>query len=131
MGKLENKTKAQLIEIIMRKDDVENELRKEVNDLTQKYDALKADYEDVCDADAENNQQNAEYEKLRGDYNTLKLSYEHAIKDCRDMSNRLEDVSANLANVQDELAEVKKQRDAWLATTIISVVITCVVLCLC
>lgn len=129
MAKLENKTKAQLIEIIMRKDDVENELRKEVNDLTQKYDALKADYEEACDAATENNAD--EYEKLRGDYNTLKLSYNHAIKDCQGTAKRLEDVSANLANVQDELAEVKKQRDAWLATTIISVVITCVVLCLC
>ena len=123
MAKLENKTKAQLIEIIMRKDDVENELRKEINDLTQKYNALKADYEDACDAATENNAD--EYEKLRGDYNTLKKSYNHAIKDCQGTAKRLEDVSTNLANVQEELAETKSQRDAWLATTVISVILVC------
>lgn len=132
MAKLENKTKAQLIEIIMRKDDVENELRKEINQLKQEYDTLKTDYEDACDAAIENNQQNAdEHEKLLGDYNTLKKSYEHAIKDCQGMSNRLEDVSADLAKVQEKLADTKSQKDAWTVIAVISVIVTCVVLCLC
>lgn len=132
MGKLENKTKAQLIEIIMRKDDVENELRKQINDLTQEYDTLKADYEDACDAASTNDQDNYnKYQKLQGDYATLKSSYNHAIKDCQGTAKRLEDVSADLAKVQEKLADTKSQKDAWTVIAVISVIVTCVVLCLC
>ena len=125
MAKLENKTKAQLIEIIMRKDDVENELRKELTEL-------KADYEAMCDDTVTKNAQKMEdYEKLLGDYNTLKKSYNHAIKDCQGTAKRIEDVSADLATVQEKLADTKSQKDAWTVIAVISVIVTCVVLCLC
>lgn len=128
MAKLENKTKAQLIEIIMRKDDVENELRKELKELSE----LKADYEAMCDDTVTKNAQKMEdYENLLGDYNTLKKSYEHAIKDCRGTAKRLEDTCATLSTVQEKLADTKSQKDAWTVIAVISVIVTCVVLCLC
>lgn len=40
MAKLENKTKKELIEIILRKDDVEKELRQEIDDHLLKENAL-------------------------------------------------------------------------------------------
>ena len=128
MAKLENKTKAQLIEIIMRKDDVENELRKEINQLKQEYDTLKADYEDTCDSATENNQQNAdEYEKLLGDYNTLKKSYNNAIKDCQGTSKVAEARAEKIISLGKELVECKKVRDTWVVTAVVAVLIACVI----
>lgn len=121
MGKLENKTKAQLIEIIMRKDDVENELRKEITEL-------KADYEAMCDDTVTKNAQKMEdYEKLLGDYNTLKKSYNHAIKDCQGTSRTAEARAEKIISLEKELSECKKVRDTWVVTAVVAVLIACVV----
>jgi hypothetical protein len=46
---LMKKTKAQLVEIILRKDDVEKALRDELKDKTKELDNVTTDYQDMCD----------------------------------------------------------------------------------
>lgn len=68
---LMNKTKAQLIEIILRKDEVERNLRKDIKDtcasvdklytekefLEKKFEILKNDYREECDKNASDYQE--------------------------------------------------------------------------
>ena len=46
-GSLNRKTKAQLIDIILRKDDVERKLRNELNNMSKEYNQL-SDLKDAC-----------------------------------------------------------------------------------
>lgn len=145
MAKLENKTKAQLIEIILRKDEVEAQLRAE-------NESLKNDYQSACDEYTTQSQTAADnyeeilreneelknssqslksaYDSLQGDLASYKKQFNSAIKDCRGTAAALDAEKERNEKLLEELAECKRQRDAWLATTIVSVIIACVVICL-
>lgn len=79
---LMNKTKAQLVEIILRKDEVERNLRKDIKDtcdsmdkittekefLEKKFEILKNDYREECDKNASDFQ---EFRNIIKKYKTL------------------------------------------------------------
>ena len=79
---LMNKTKAQLIEIILRKDEVERNLRKDIKDtcasvdklhterkfLEKKFEILKNDYREECDKNASDFQ---EFKNIINRYETI------------------------------------------------------------
>lgn len=79
---LMNKTKAQLVEIILRKDEVERNLRKDIKDihdsldkittekefLEKKFEILKNDYREECDKNASDFQ---EFRNIIKRYKTL------------------------------------------------------------
>ena len=75
MAKLENKTKKELIEIILRKDDVEKDLRQEIADYLLKED------------------------KLTNQVQVLESSYKNAIADCKGTSKALEDTNTELKSL--------------------------------
>lgn len=128
MANLMNKTKLQMKEIIERKDAVEKDLRNEIKNLKEELEVLKVDYEAMCDDTVTKNTQKMEdYEKLLGDYNTLKKSYNHAIKDCQGTSRTAEVRAEKIISLEKELAECKKVRDTWVVTAVVAVLIACVI----
>lgn len=71
---LMKKTKAQLVEIILRKDEVERNLRKDINDLCDSLDKIKGEKEFL----------ESEFETLQNDYQEKwdeKASYYQELKD--------------------------------------------------
>lgn len=66
------KTKAQLIEIILRKDDVERKLRNELNDMTDKYTSSCNTNKIISD---KNNQLQKEINETNNIYSTLITKY--------------------------------------------------------
>lgn len=68
---LMRKTKVQLVDIILRKDAVEREVRHELKCGKMKYNSLQSDYEDICDRFATEKQVNKDIIKDKNKYITI------------------------------------------------------------
>lgn len=155
MAKLENKTKAQLIEIIQRKDSVEKELRDKIEELqneaaglqvnveaytidnaalkehlAQMQNEVKLLREQIQDLKASNEEYDKEQEGLITKANTLdkalgitkeNLKKEYAKVD--KLGHKLEDKIIEIESLKDTLKEVKDQRNSFVCTTLVAIVL--------
>lgn len=155
MGKLMNKTKAQLEEIILRKDSVEKELRDKIEELQNEAAGLQVNVEaytidnaalkehlaqmqnevellreQIQDLKESNEEYDKEQEKLVNKTNTLdkalsitreNLKKEYAKNDI--LSHDMTDINCEVVSLKETLQEVKQQRNSFVVTTLVAVVL--------
>lgn len=134
MAKLENKTKAQLIEIIQRKDNVEKELREKVESLSNECENLKVDNKcystDKAVLESHLAKMEDEAKKLKSKADTLdkalsnareNLKKEYAKNDT--LTHDITDINCEVVSLKETLQEVKQQRNSFVVTTLVAVVL--------
>lgn len=134
MAKLENKTKAQLIEIITRKDSVEKELRDKVESLTNECAGLQATHDaysiDNAALKDHLSMMEDEVKKLKSKADTLdkalsitkeNLKKEYAKIDT--LNKATVDTNCEIVSLKETLQEVKQQRNSFVVTTLVAVVL--------
>lgn len=134
MPKLENKTKAQLIEIIQRKDSVEKELRDKVESLTNECAGLQANVQaysiDNAALKDHLSMMENEIKKLKSKADTLdkalsitkeNLKKEYAKTDT--LNKATVDANCEIISLKETLQEVKQQRNSFVVTTLVAVVL--------
>ena len=134
MAKLENKTKAQLIEIIQRKDGVEKELRDKVESLTNECAGLQVNVEAYSTDNAalkdHLSMMEDEIKKLKSKADTLdkalsitkeNLKKEYAKVDT--LNKATVDANCEIVSLKETLQEVKQQRNSFVVTTLVAVVL--------
>lgn len=134
MAKLENKTKAQMIEIIQRKDAVEKELRDKVESLTNECAGLQANVEaysiDNASLKDHLSMMEDEIKKLKSKADTLdkalsitkeNLKKEYAKTDT--LNKATVDANCEIVSLKETLQEVKQQRNSFVVTTLVAVVL--------
>lgn len=134
MAKLENKTKAQLIEIIQRKDSVEKELRDKVEELQNEAAGLQVNVEaysiDNSTLKEHLSMMEDEIKKLKSKADTLdkallitkeNLKKEYAKVDT--LNKAIVGENCEKVSLEETLKEVKQQRNSFVVTTLIAVVL--------
>ena len=150
-----NKTKAQLEEIILRKDSVEKELRDKIEELQNEAAGLQVNVEaytidnaalkehlaqmqnevellreQIQDLKESNEEYDKEQEKLVNKTNTLdkalsitreNLKKEYAKNDT--LTHDITDINCEVVSLKETLQEVKQQRNSFVVTTLVAVVL--------
>lgn len=134
MGKLMNKTKAQLEEIILRKDSVEKELRDKIEELQNEAAGLQANVDaySIDNATLKEHLSTMEdkFKTFKAKADTLdkalsnareNLKKEYAKNDT--LSHDMTDINCEVVSLKETLQEVKQQRNSFVVTTLVAVVL--------